>query len=89
MDESRFRTANVHHIYPRNPEGFECLCGAVMGKHRDCTEHIIDMYRADLRTKVEGLPHEDGCNSILEASGAGRCDCLIRDVLALIGGDTQ
>jgi hypothetical protein len=80
MDESRFRTANVHHIYPRNPEGFECLCGAVMGTHRDCTEHIVDMYRAELRAKVEALPY---------VLTYGTAEVKRTDVLALLDGDDQ
>lgn len=60
MDESRFRTANVHHVYTRMVDGqvngHICLCGDVMLTHRECTEHIVDAYRADLCARVEALP---------------------------------
>lgn len=62
MDESRFRTANVHHIYTRLTDGqvngHICLCGEVMLTHRACTEHIVDEYRADLRAQMVALRDE-------------------------------
>jgi hypothetical protein len=56
MDESRFRVANVHHVYPRFVDGVasghQCLCGDVMLTHRACTEHIVDAYRTDLYARM-------------------------------------
>lgn len=46
--DARFLVAGIHQAQTRAGGGFECLCGAVLGKHRDVTEHIIDAYQNTL-----------------------------------------
>lgn len=43
--DARFLVAGIHQVHTRDSGGFACLCGAVLGKSRDVTEHIIDAYQ--------------------------------------------
>lgn len=88
MNETRFKVASIHQVLPLAGGGQQCLCGVVLLKHRDATEHITDMVLADLHAQVEAL-REQTMVLVLERKGGAAAIYAYDNVLDLLDGSNE